>query len=344
MESELSRLSESVFQARSLEELTRPLLEMLAMVTGFDSAYLTTIELTASIQSIRFSHNAGTLEIPEGLAVPWDDTLCKRSIDEGRTFTRDVPACWGDSSAAAALGIQTYVSTPIRASDGQLIGTLCAASRESLDLDHRAQGTLQLFSKLIAQHLERESLLKQLSVANASLSTHALTDFLTGLPNRRAIHDALSREFARAARGGSFVLVGLVDLDGFKAINDRYGHEAGDGFLQDIATRLSNVVRATDLVGRLGGDEFVLVAPASSDAGAAHAAARVLERRASEATKGTYVVQGADFDYAGASVGVIVCDGTVDSGKALQFADSAMYATKRTRKASDPDASGVRPR
>lgn len=54
--------------------------------------------------------------------MPWHDTLCKRALDEGRPFTADVGQCWGDSQAAAALGIQTYASTPVRMSDGQLYG------------------------------------------------------------------------------------------------------------------------------------------------------------------------------------------------------------------------------
>jgi diguanylate cyclase len=114
MDALLDRLVTSVTTARSLEELTRPLLEMLQAVSGLDSAYLTVIDAALDQQRILFSHNTQTMVIPEGLAVPWGDTLCKRALDENRPFTSNVSSCWGDSEAAKALGIETYLSVPVR--------------------------------------------------------------------------------------------------------------------------------------------------------------------------------------------------------------------------------------
>ena len=133
MDKILQTLSERVTQARDLESLTRPLLEMLEAVTGLESTYLTQIDVEQGTQSIRYAKNANEvagLQIPEGITVDWSDTLCRRAIDEGRLFTDNVTECWGDSQAARAMGIRTYLSSPVRTSTGSLYGTLCGASTE----------------------------------------------------------------------------------------------------------------------------------------------------------------------------------------------------------------------
>lgn len=114
MESLVQRLSQSVTQAHSLEELTRPLLQMLEESTHLESTYLTTINEEQGQQRVLYARNASEMQIPEGLVVPWGDTLCKRALDEGRMYTPDVGDCWGDSEAARELGIRTYASAPVR--------------------------------------------------------------------------------------------------------------------------------------------------------------------------------------------------------------------------------------
>ena len=110
----ISQLSSALVEETSFEGLVRELLGMLELVTDLESTYLTKIDLQASAQEILFSRNTKTMNIPEGLSVPWGDTLCKRAIDEGRPYTDDVAGCWGDSEAAKALGITTYASVPVR--------------------------------------------------------------------------------------------------------------------------------------------------------------------------------------------------------------------------------------
>jgi PAS domain S-box-containing protein len=91
------------------------------------------------------------------------------------------------------------------------------------------------------------------------LAAQARTDALTGLLNRAGLLEALERALARRRAGGTLVAVGLLDLDGFKSINDRYGHDAGDALLCEAGRRLRGHLRANDIVARLGGDEFVVV-------------------------------------------------------------------------------------
>ncbi len=343
MDALLAKLSDSVTSAETLEQLTRPLLEMLEAVTGLESTYLTTIDLAAGQQHVLYARNSRQLQIPEGLDVPWADTLCKRALDEGRMYTGNVAECWGDSDAARALGIRTYVSTPVRVEDGTLYGTLCAASSSSLPLPPNASQVLALFSRLIGQHVGREHLLERLRRANAELASSARSDPLTGLANRRALYDELGRLLARGARENGTVLVGVVDLDGFKGLNDAHGHHVGDLFLKAVAERMKGALRATDLLARLGGDEFVVlgpgpfqVDPVPGDAAALVAqAAQVLRQRLQDATTGRFTLPGGPtLDYAGASVGIVaVAPGQGDADDALRRADAAMYDVKRQRRA-----------
>lgn len=88
------------------------------------------------------------------------------------------------------------------------------------------------------------------------LATH---DFLTGLPNRVTLEDTILSAASRAQRSGRLSAVAVIDLDGFKEINDTFGHQEGDKFLKEIAHRLKSASRSSDMVVRVGGDEFVLV-------------------------------------------------------------------------------------
>ncbi len=319
MESNMVRLAESASAARSLEELAKPLLELLQNLTDFESTYITRIDSGMTTQLIEFARNVGKLEIPEQLAVPWSDTLCKRSMESGCTYTDDVPGRWPDSDAARALGIQSYVSAPIRSQTGTLIGTLCAASTRQLPLPERARSSLHLFSRLIAQHIEREKLLAQLQESNTRLTRAAMTDPLTGLPNRRAVIEELARMLTVARREHGTVLVGLVDLDHFRAVNETQGHVRGDHLLRDLATHLNRAARDYDLVGRFDGDEFAIIGPGPASQKEAALITAELTSRYTDAAANVMA----------ASVAFIVADGTMSADEALQQADGEMAVVKR---------------
>lgn len=329
----LEQLSASVSSAKTVEELARPLLEMLESVTGLESTYLTMVDLHRGVQRILFARNSGHLQIPEGLEVPWADTLCKRALESQQPFTNDVGQCWGDSDAARELGIMTYLSSPVYLTDGALYGTLCAASDARKEPDPSVMRILSLFATLLAHHVERESLLRRLVQANQALEASALTDPLTELPNRRAVLQALSRQLAQGARDGSPVLLALIDLDRFKPINDRYGHDVGDQFLVEVARRLRQVLRGEDMAARFGGDEFIVVAPGPDQAQAVPEATQTLKDRLDAAIIGMYALKdGIQIDYQGASIGVLPVEpGTLDAMAAIKEADALMYTVKRQR-------------
>ena len=331
MDTLLDKLASAVSDSENLESLVRPLLGLLQSVTGLESTYLTTIDLERNIQQIVFSRNTQALNIPEGLQVPWGDTLCKRALDEGRPYSDDVPALWGDSGAARELGITTYLSEPVHVAAGELYGTLCGASRARTQLTADTRRLLALFSQLIARQVERERLLARLKDENHEYKRHALSDPLTGIPNRRALANELARALANAARADSAVHVAFVDLDGFKAINDEHGHDAGDRLLIAIAQALLGGMRDGDFVARYGGDEFVVFGPATSES---HDVSRTaLRQRLERLTTGHFPIGPHGLAYAGASVGVVTSrPNERDSEAVLSRADAAMYEAKKARR------------
>ena len=333
MPSIVQRLSQTATSSQTLPALTRPLLEIMVDVTELDSAYLTTIDEERGVQNVLYSLNTGVMQIPEGLEVPWHDTLCKRALDEGRTYTGNVGECWGDSGAARDLGIQTYVSTPVRFASGKLYGTLCAASNQSVKLADEAEDVLRLFARIIAGFAEREQLVSSLQRANAELASLVMLDALTGLPNRRCVTEELNRLINHCRRTREWVLVGFVDLDHFKQINDQYGHEAGDSLMRTMAEQLSAALRGSDMLARFGGDEFVMVGIGPQMDSDGDEVVKYLQQRLSAASVLEFTLpDGRQISYEGASVGM-VCLGPDDTDvdDALQKADAAMYRVKTAR-------------
>ncbi|GAA2475245.1 diguanylate cyclase domain-containing protein [Winogradskya humida] len=151
------------------------------------------------------------------------------------------------------------------------------------------------------------------------LTYEAQHDALTGLPNRRRLQDALDSSL----RSDS-VAVLFVDLDGFKPVNDAYGHEAGDELLRQVADRLSACVREEDVLARVGGDEFVVLMPGI----VAGPDAETMSNRVRAEVEHPFLVLGHEVRIT-ASVGVHLADPSDDPDQALRAADHAMYTEKR---------------
>lgn len=125
---------------------------------------------------------------------------------------------------------------------------------------------------------DRERIAEQLKEANHQLSLLAMTDPLTGLPNRRAFEEALARDLARTERqGGSLTLI-LIDADHFKKVNDTYGHQGGDMVLRALSDVLRESTRSSDIAARVGGEEFALLLPQTNADNALVVAERVRMR------------------------------------------------------------------
>ena len=152
-------------------------------------------------------------------------------------------------------------------------------------------------------------------------------DLVTGLPNRALLADRLAQESARARRSSLGFAVLLFDLDGFKAVNDTWGHAAGDRVLTLVAERAHRCVRASDTVGRLGGDEFLAILPETSLDGASGVAAKLREALAQP-----YALDNATVRLT-ASIGIsLFPDHGVDPEQLQRAADAALYRAKRDGK------------
>lgn len=333
---ELERVAGALAGGASLELLSRPLLEMLQTATGLDSTYLTAVDWAADQQRVLYAVNKAEMQIPEGVAFDWSDTLCRRSLDEGRTCTTDVPSLWGDSDAAAALGITTYVSIPVLDPDSNVIGTLCGASSRAVDVDPRHLATMRMFAVLIGQQIAAQASATTQQQRAADLQSRlsvvdglALRDPLTGLFNRRGVERWLVTAFSNILPGVEQVAIGFCDLDGFKKVNDTLGHAVGDDALRSFAAAISTIGRDGDLHGRLGGDEFVVAAVLSSSAAALGAWKGRLRRAASI----TVTAGSRPYDVR-ASVGVAAFTTSTTPDQALSAADAAMYLDKASRRAA----------
>lgn len=174
---------------------------------------------------------------------------------------------------------------------------------------------------------------RQLAALNASSNELyrrevelARTDSLTGMPNARAFRDALDAALARARRNGTPLALAYVDLDGFKQVNDRLGHAAGDDVLRRVAGALQDAVRAGDVAARLGGDEFAVLLDGAAPDAARGVGDRILDRVGAIAA--TYPETSL-----GASIGIACFATPPDSADAaIRRADELMYLVKAAGK------------
>ncbi|MEP6640911.1 MAG: diguanylate cyclase [Gaiellales bacterium] len=203
------------------------------------------------------------------------------------------------------------VEMSLIAKDGSRVFVQCTA-RFVLNADGEPVG----LEAIVRDRTEQRQLQDQLEY-------QAFHDALTQLPNRLLFLDRLDQALARAGRGGSFPTVMLLDLDGFKAVNDTYGHKTGDELLRKVATILQGALRPSDTVARFGGDEFVILAEGdNTQAGLDTLAERILATLHTpfQLTDGAHQISG--------SLGITTATTGSTADQLLNDADTAMYNTK----------------
>lgn len=180
----------------------------------------------------------------------------------------------------------------------------------------------------IAQLVEAFSAMRQqVSERQQALEYQALHDSLTGLPNRVLLHDRLSQQIAYAQRNDESVALLLLDLNGFKVINDTLGHQVGDQVLKEVASRLGQLLRSSDTIARLGGDEFAIVLAVLNRAQTEEIAEKIARVLAEH-----MVITGHRLSV-GASLGIALYPQHGSNARILvQRADVAMYLAKRGKK------------
>jgi len=172
--------------------------------------------------------------------------------------------------------------------------------------------------------VERQDLQDRLAAEHATMTHLALHDPLTGLPNRTLLLDRLTDAVAHPARARQCVAVLYLDLDGFKAVNDSYGHRSGDELLVAVAECLTSLVRPSDTVARFGGDEFVIV---YQDVNGGE---RELDALAERIRVGVTATCAAHYEVTvTVSIGAAMARAPWDPERLLAEADAAMYAAKR---------------
>lgn len=206
--------------------------------------------------------------------------------------------------------------------------SICAAARSGMNNGSLALyvilGTVSILSvTLIVSESRTAVLATSLADANQELTYLALHDNLTKLPNRLLLEDRIHQLVERARRNRSRFCVMFIDLDGFKGVNDAFGHHIGDLLLQEVASRCHQVLRAQDTLARMGGDEFVLLCDAGEAGDAVVLAAKVLE-----AVQRPFEIADHDLNIS-ASIGIsIYAEDDEDAETVLRNADAAMYRAK----------------
>jgi diguanylate cyclase (GGDEF)-like protein len=225
--------------------------------------------------------------------------VCRDSETDGRV----------DRDACRRVGARSLVVVPLL-HDGEAIGVLKVSSGVPDAFEERQGQLLAGLGTLIASALVRADLMHR-------LADQAVTDELTGLPNRRGWYAQLDAALARARRAHGSVSVVVLDLDGFKEINDRRGHAAGDRLLRTASARWLAALRQSDVLGRVGGDEFAVLLE-----GADRGAVEDIVARLEQALAPTH----------GASAGLAAWDGEEDASALVSRADTRMYDRKRQRR------------
>jgi diguanylate cyclase len=223
-----------------------------------------------------------------------------------------------DRRACLAFGIRSMVVVPLLLGD-RTVGVLKVISGEPAHFGDADVEVMQEMAAFLTDSLSN-------AFHGEPIAVDGRRDGLTGLANRNLLVDGLDRACRRADRYGTPLAVFLIDLDGFRTINERFGRTVGDAALRLVARHLTDVVRSNDLLARLGGDEFGLICEDADD----QAAQAILERIA----VAIGLVAGSSPNFTGltASVGLAWRDGEHGSpDELLSAADSSMYCSKQAR-------------
>ena len=216
--------------------------------------------------------------------------------------------------------MSSALAVPLLRADEAVLGVLALYQREAdaFSADHLR--ILLAMSEKIAASIDN-------AIKYQAAADSAKVDFLTGLPNARSLFLHLDSEIARCAREKGRLAAILCDLNGFKALNDKFGHLAGNRVLEAFASKLRSVCRQYDFISRMGGDEFVLVLPGMGRKAVQEICRRINEAAAESAGE---ICPGGVLS---ASVGAAYFpDDAHDAEQLLVEADKRMYANKKLRR------------
>lgn len=230
-----------------------------------------------------------------------------------------------DRAACRRMNIRSMLVIPLRHED-TTVGVLKVMSKAVAAFNDADEAVLGLLAEVLGADMFMAA-----TYAAQNLYYRATHDEMTGVANRALFFDRLRSDLARAARDGSEFGLLLIDMDGLKAINDHYGHRAGDAAICEVARRATHALRRSDIIARLGGDEFgVILQPTN---GMSYLAEGV--ERLREAISEPFEFE-SNWLKLGVSIGAAIAlkDGTTLEAL-VEHADKAMYQNKRERKRLD---------
>lgn len=244
---------------------------------------------------------------------------CRRLKEN--TQTADIPIIFLTAMSESAdvikgfeVGGQDYIVKPFNKTE------VIVRVKNHIELKKSKEKTKQYALELERKNQELQSLLEKVEQI-------AMTDFLTGISNRRNVIDRMHEELSRFNRSGEIFSLLMVDVDNFKNINDIYGHECGDYVLKNMAGLIQSVLRKHDLISRWGGEEFLIMLPGTDT-----------DKAKIVAEKINSVVKSHMFNYKGESFVVTITVGVAqyqagdDLDSVVKRADEAMYCGKKSGK------------
>lgn len=259
----------------------------------------------------------------ENIDCPENNKIATQVICTGKRVVIDDPEavesidhCSFNSEILALIGLPLQTG-------GKLLGVLQISYRDPREFSARSVQILEMLADRAAMAIQNVQLLER-------ITNQAMTDPLTGIANRRAFEQKLKEEIARAKRNHAEFCLLFIDLDGFKQVNDRFGHPAGDKTLQKVTQCFQNFIRESDVVARLGGDEFVFLLPDTNFEGGNKVASKIQE-----------AFKICEFDWKtepdavalGVSIGVVQYPDQADSIEVLyRLGDELLYRSKGQRK------------
>lgn len=270
----------------------------------------------------------GSVAVHTGLRLRAEGSLSGLCMREARTLrcedTETDPRV--DLAACRLIGARSMLIVPLR-HGGQPIGAFKVVADGPHAFDLIDEYTLRLAAQFIAGMFARQMASDAHAELARILAGRALTDELTGLPNRAAWAAELERGLARASRAGRPVAILFLDLDDFKRVNDTLGHGAGDMVLREFARRLRETLRGSDFIARLAGDEFVVLLDRVCDA---DGDPPLVADKILRAMQAPVLVDGHALCMT-PSIGIAIQAGPVfDAACLMRRADEAMYLAKRT--------------
>ncbi len=314
----LARLASDFTAVLSLPDLLEHVIRVLYEETDFDSCGISLID-AHDPDVLRIRATSGLRNVLRGEVFPRGKGLGWACIDSGRPLiVTDILA--DPRSYRPHPAIRSGMWAPLLV-HGRIIGLVSALRGEPNAFTETDLNLLTVVARYLAGAIEVARLYDQLKEL-------AAIDSLTGLANRRCFLERLESEIARSCCAGRPLSVALIDLDGFKSVNDAYGHIVGDDVLRQVAQALRSAARESDLVARFGGDEFVLLFPGSAQPGVQ----RVLRGcRIPEIP----VLNGGNRTSINFSWGAATWpDDGRDSAALLQVADARLYAMKHALRSS----------